>query len=213
MTVSSIIVTYNRKAELLRCIEAVLSQTIKPDNLLIVNNASTDGTENAVYQMFGAFVPMQQVDHDVVFKSVNSGITPVYLINKKSNSGGSGGFYIGLKAAHECFKTDCYWMMDDDGYPSIKCLERQLIYIERYDYVMPISIDIDNHDKLSWATKKRNGKKTISYLELKNDFGEIMPFIFPFNGSLLSLNLIKKVGYIKPELFIWGMITNIIIDV
>lgn len=95
-------------------------------------------------------------------------------------------------------------MMDDDGYPSAGCLEKQLAYLDKYDYVMPVSINIERHSQLSWATRLKGGGKTESYAELRSDWGEILPFVFPFNGSLLSKKIVDKVGYINPDLFIWG---------
>ena len=43
MTVYALIVTYNRRALLCECLEAVLSQTRRPDRVLVLVNASTDG--------------------------------------------------------------------------------------------------------------------------------------------------------------------------
>ena len=116
MSVTTIIVTYNRKDDLCRCIEAVLAQTVVPDNLLIVNNASTDNTENFLYEKFGNPVDKKRMDGDNILflQSINN--VSVYLINKSVNTGGAGGFYTGLKLAYEYFLTDYYWMMDDDGY-------------------------------------------------------------------------------------------------
>lgn len=204
MTVTAIIVTYNRQKDLLRCINAVLKQTKRPDNLLIINNASTDDTIGMINQMFGDFEEVCHFEQDVISKTKQINSIPIYLVNKSVNTGGAGGFYIGLKIAHQYLSTDYYWMMDDDGYPSEDCLKQQLIYSEKYDYVMPVSIDIDNHLQLSWPTKKKDNVKTSLYQDLKDSWGVFMPFVFPFNGCLFSANLVQKVGYIKPELFIWG---------
>lgn len=42
--VCAVIVTYNRKELLRECLKAVLGQTRPPDHILVVDNASTDGT-------------------------------------------------------------------------------------------------------------------------------------------------------------------------
>lgn len=52
MKVTAVIVTYNRKKDLLRCLQAVLSQTQKIDDVVIVNNASTDGTYEELCKFF-----------------------------------------------------------------------------------------------------------------------------------------------------------------
>ena len=84
-SVSAIIVTYNRINELIRCIDAVLEQSIISDKIVIVNNASTDDTEKIINEKYS---------------------DSVILINLPSNTGGSGGFYTGLQYAHENLKTD-----------------------------------------------------------------------------------------------------------
>ena len=182
-SVSVVIVTYNRKNDLLRCIDAVKAQSYKPDNIVVVNNASTDSTETTVTERYGQ---------------------SVILLNLPENTGGSGGFYTGLKYAHENLKTDLYWLMDDDGFPSHNCLEMLVSESDSYDYIMPASIDIENHEKLSWAVRKRNGKKTEVYQELKNDWGKILDYVTPFNGVLLTKKCVDEVGYINKDFFIWG---------
>lgn len=50
--VCAVIVTYNRKALLRECLKAVLSQTRPPDHVLVVDNASTDGTPEMLQEEF-----------------------------------------------------------------------------------------------------------------------------------------------------------------
>lgn len=45
ITVATIIVTYNRKNSLLKCIEAVCLQSRQPDIIYIIDNNSNDGTD------------------------------------------------------------------------------------------------------------------------------------------------------------------------
>lgn len=180
--VSCVIVTYNRSKDLIRCLTSVKSGSVTPDSIVVVNNASTDDTKEVVSKNF----------------------PEVILINLEKNTGGSGGFYEGLLYAHKNLKSDYYWLMDDDGYPSKNCLEMLLSKSSEYDYVMPASIDIDNHEKLSWAVRKRDKKKTESYQELKASWGQILDYVTPFNGILLSKKCVDEVGYINPQFFLWG---------
>lgn len=114
------------------------------------------------------------------------------------------GFHMGLKCACEQLDSDFIWLMDDDGYPTPNCLEQLLLYIDNYNYIMPTSIDINNHSQLSWPTRTRNGKKTILYDELKESWGAIMDYVTPFNGVLLTKQCVERVGYIREDFFIWG---------
>lgn len=40
----AIVVTYNRKKLLKECLEAIYTQTVRIDTLILIDNASTDGT-------------------------------------------------------------------------------------------------------------------------------------------------------------------------
>jgi rhamnopyranosyl-N-acetylglucosaminyl-diphospho-decaprenol beta-1,3/1,4-galactofuranosyltransferase len=99
--VIAVVVTYNRQALLSECITALRNQTRKPDAILIVNNGSTDNTEQWL---------QQQPD--------------IHFINQK-NVGSSGGFSTGINWA---FKNGYSWIwcMDDDGYPKEDALNNIL---------------------------------------------------------------------------------------
>jgi rhamnopyranosyl-N-acetylglucosaminyl-diphospho-decaprenol beta-1,3/1,4-galactofuranosyltransferase len=205
LNITAIIVTYNRTAELIRCIKAILSQTHKVTAILVIDNAS-DGTFYEVcrelYQSAADKIPSLLIDQLMVLPPVK-GIN-IYYEYKGINSGGAGGFYSGLKTANEVLHADYFWLMDDDGYPSEDCLEKQLSLTDRYDYVMPVGINTEDHAELSWPTRKRNKRRTIYYDELKQSWGAIMNYVIPFNGSLLSKFCIDSVGYINKDFFIWG---------
>ncbi len=102
--VIAVVVTYNRQALLSECITALRNQTRKPDAILVVNNGSTDNTEQWLQQQ-----------SDITF------------ITQK-NVGSSGGFATGLTNA---FKSGYTWMwcMDDDGYPRADALQNLLAEI------------------------------------------------------------------------------------
>jgi glycosyltransferase involved in cell wall biosynthesis len=48
LTVSALIPTYNRRAHTLRAIESVLAQTLPVDEIIVVDDGSTDGTAEAI---------------------------------------------------------------------------------------------------------------------------------------------------------------------
>ena len=43
--ITAVVVTYNRRELLIRCIEHLRKQTVKLDNIIVINNGSTDGTD------------------------------------------------------------------------------------------------------------------------------------------------------------------------
>lgn len=202
-TVTGIVVTYNRKEALARCLEALFQQTQKITQILVIDNASTDGTLDYLEDKF-EFVLTHPLVADHLVEAFSRKGTKVYLYRNSENGGGSLGFHMGMKIAHTQFKSDLYWMMDDDGYPDSKCLDQLMAVSDQYDYIMPTSIDITDHQRLSWPVRKRSGKKTTSYSELQSDWGNIMDYVTPFNGILLSQRCLEVVGYINKDFFIWG---------
>lgn len=101
MIIAAVIVTFNRLELLKKCIDAVRNQTRKVDEIIVVNNGSTDGTKEWLEK---------QKD--------------LTIINQE-NLGGAGGFYTGIKTAYES-GFDWVWCMDDDCLPKESCLELQL---------------------------------------------------------------------------------------
>lgn len=102
--VTAVVVTYNRKELLTACLEALLQQTRRPDRILVINNASTDGTE-ALFAPGGAFAKPE-----------------IELVTLSENVGGAGGFAEGIRRAAYGGKS-AIWIMDDDTIPTPGALE------------------------------------------------------------------------------------------
>lgn len=98
-TVCAVVVTHNRSAVLRECLQAVTGQTRAPDTILVVDNASTDGTRAIVAAEF----PSAEV------------------LVLATNEGSSGGFHEGMKAA-AARGFDWLWVMDDDTIPNADAL-------------------------------------------------------------------------------------------
>jgi rhamnopyranosyl-N-acetylglucosaminyl-diphospho-decaprenol beta-1,3/1,4-galactofuranosyltransferase len=132
--VIAVVVTYNRQALLSECINALRNQTRKPDAILVVNNGSTDNTEQWLQQQ-----------------------TDVISINQK-NIGGAGGFSTAIQAGYKK-GYEWIWCMDDDGAPKEDALE-QLLAVECNDLTLLNCAVINKDDKKSfvWNT---GGHKSI----------------------------------------------------
>lgn len=97
----ALVVTYNRKELLVENIQALKSQSHSDFDILIIDNASTDGTEEYIKEYLK--------DNG---KYINTG----------KNLGGAGGFSLGIKKALEN-DYDYAWLMDDDTVPTENALE------------------------------------------------------------------------------------------
>ena len=197
MIIHAVIVTYNRKELLLRCVRALLGQNIPLSAVYIIDNASVDGTKEFLIENN----VLDHIGNDDT-KQINT--TDIRYFQLKENGGGAGGFHAGMKLADQG-KPDYMWIMDDDGYPSEDCLEKQLNLVGCFDYIMPISLDTEKKDELTWFVRDAQKKWTRSYSELYASFKNgIMEYAVPFNGLLMSRNIIEQVGLPKKEMFIWG---------
>lgn len=58
MSVSAVIPTYNRRTQVLRAIDSVFAQTIPVDEVIVVDDGSTDGTCQAILGQYGARVTL-----------------------------------------------------------------------------------------------------------------------------------------------------------
>ena len=101
-TVCAIVVTFNRCELLMTALDRLEHQTRRPEAVLVVDNASTDGTH-------GALLRRQGID----------------VLRLERNIGGAGGFARGLREAH-ARGYDWYWLMDDDTFVDERCLEALL---------------------------------------------------------------------------------------
>ena len=102
--VTAVVVTWNRKGLLLECLDCLKRQTAKAD-ILVVDNASTDGTGEALQPL------------------VEAG--EIACVNPGKNLGGAGGFQFGVKAAVKA-GCDYVWIMDDDSMPAPTALAELL---------------------------------------------------------------------------------------
>ncbi|MDE8035554.1 glycosyltransferase family 2 protein [Actinobacillus equuli subsp. equuli] len=187
--ICAVVVTYNRKELLLNCLQALQAQSYPVDHIVVVNNASTDGTVDFLHTK-------GWLDND-----------KFTLVTLDTNQGGAGGFYAGIEFAYQR-GFDYIWLMDDDGFPSITCLEKLTGYSSEKSYIGPIVLDPKTQDKLSFALRIPSTITVIdSYSEIPPELKQsntIFNIILPFNGTLISTNLVKKIGLIEKDYFIWG---------
>jgi rhamnopyranosyl-N-acetylglucosaminyl-diphospho-decaprenol beta-1,3/1,4-galactofuranosyltransferase len=104
-----VVVTHDRRELLAEALDAIGGQTRVPDTVVVVDNASSDGTPDLVRTRFP--------DAD--------------LIESPRNTGGAGGFATGIARALERGAT-AVWLMDDDTLPEPGALAELLTVFGRH---------------------------------------------------------------------------------
>lgn len=172
--VLAVVVTYNRKELLDECLDAIASQTYKCD-IMVVDNASSDGTENFVKQ-----------------KNQNN----IIYHNMGRNTGGAGGFNYAARFAVEN-EYDFAWLMDDDCIPHNDALEKLLEADKKYG-------GKDNYGFLSskvlWTDGNECRMNRPKFLDKKKNLVSQSSFVSIF----LPTQTIIKAGLPIKDFFIWG---------
>ncbi|NAS19301.1 glycosyltransferase [Clostridium butyricum] len=180
-SVSAIIVTYNRKEMLLECINSLKNQSYSIDEIIIINNCSTDGTTDMLKE----------------FKET------LTIINLDKNIGGAGGFNNGIKYAYNK-GYDLFWLMDDDTIPENNALE---ILLDEYAVLNENeNIGFLASDVL-WKDKKPCLMNIVTPLSVFNEFierGNVKIQKATFVSLLLTKQAVKKCGLPIKEFFIWA---------
>ena len=187
--ICAIVVTYNRKELLDKCLNALLNQSTKVDNIVVIDNASTDGTQDLLEQKYQGLVTNHKME---------------------TNTGGAGGFYEGIKTALSG-EYDWVWAMDDDTIPHDNCLEmlmkakEKIIRFDRNPAFFASAIYGENNECMNVPLIdeciEENG-----YPAWYRFLGESIITIkcATFVSVLFNRHAIEKCGLPYRDFFIWG---------
>ena len=176
--IAAVVVTYNRLELLKKCLQSIKSQTHKVDEIIVVNNSSTDGTEEWLNS---------QKDLTVI---------------TQENSGSAGGQYTGIKYAYEK-GYDWIWSIDTDIILFENALEILLVHSKIKNVGFLSSNIFYSNEELAHANIPELGKpyEILSAIA----FNKPIPILAASFGSLLvRREVIRKVGLPCKEFFIWG---------
>ena len=182
---AAVVVTYNRLELLKRNIEALLAQTAACD-ILLVDNASTDGTGEA----------MRALEQAGKIQYRNTG----------ANLGGAGGFNYGMRWAVEA-GYQYVWIMDDDCLPNPDALEKLLEADsllggpENYGFLSSAVLWTDGRECV--MNRQKIAKDFYRHVELLKH-GVIQIQQATFVSLLFPRESILRFGLPIKEFFIWG---------
>ena len=180
--ITAVVVTFNR-LELLQRLVPRLVSTPQLDEVVVVDNASTDGTGEWLSGLDG----------------------PLVTRTLQENLGGAGGFAEGLRCAMDR-GADLVWLMDDDGLPDTDCLE-VLLRHDRLDFWGPVVVDEADPERLVFPIRLPGGTRVVHAMKdvrAAADRGLIPGMVIPFNGVLVTRELVERIGLPRAEFFIWG---------
>ncbi len=186
LSVAAVVVTYNRLNLLQESIAAIRLQSFPVSNIIVINNSSSDGTEEWLLK--------------------HPDITTV----TQPNRGGAWGFYEGVKRAYHA-NADWIWIMDDDSIPEPEALQKLADAIEitkeqgdSFGFFGSKVIWKDGSTHLMNRQVKLqdfHGKGSKEYYATKN----IEPVVFnSFVSFFVSREVVKKIGLPIKEFYIWA---------
>ena len=184
-TIAAIVVTYNRCRWLIECLNSLRHQTRPLDRIFIVDNASTDGTPEALRD--AGYLNDRNIEY----------------CRMPKNTGGAGGFSEGLKRAYEA-KYDWFWLMDDDVEALPEALERLLPYRLRSGCIHGRRVDADG-EFVPWGEFFDPHTVTTTPIHDKLFAGDRQVEelnVACFEGMLVSREVVSQIGFPDPSYFI-----------
>jgi rhamnopyranosyl-N-acetylglucosaminyl-diphospho-decaprenol beta-1,3/1,4-galactofuranosyltransferase len=178
--VCALIVTHNRRELLAEAVAAVLGQSRRPDSVLVLDNASNDGSAEMLAERY----------------------SEVTVVSLPRNEGGAGGFHHGVEEAVRS-GSDYVWLMDDDTIPEPTALE-ELLKAPNGSLVASKVVWTDgslhpmNRPLLAW-------KQLEAMLASSEDKSGLVPIrAATFTSLLLHRSVVEAHGLPRKEFFIWS---------
>ena len=184
MKIAAVVVTYNRLELLRQCMQHLLSQSV-PCDILLVDNASEDGTRKWA-------------------ESLARENARVLYRNTGKNIGGAGGFNTGMRWAAEAGYSHV-WIMDDDTLPAPDALEMLLeadaLVGGEYGFLSSVVLWTDGREcKMNRPKLKKAYYERIELLQN----GVILAEQATFVSCLFRTETVIRAGLPIREFFIWG---------
>lgn len=177
MNVIAVVVTYNRYELLKECLGMFHGMSVKPSKVIVVDNASTDGTS----------VFLEQMGKDPLYK----------IVTLEKNIGGAGGFSYGIRLAVE-EGCDWVWLMDDDTIPGVDSLELlcdRVASDSTIGFASSRVVWTDGNDHAMNIPKFAQGEEGVEGCKFLDSAS--------FVSLMVRSSVVKNIGLPYKEFFIW----------
>ena len=188
-----VVVTFNRCELLQECLNALLSQSYENYKIFLINNASTDNTEEIIKEKY--------ITHP-----------NISYFNTGENLGGAGGFNYGMKKA---LQDDCdyIWLMDDDTIVQNESLEKLVACAEskndRFGFLSSNVRFVDGSPcKMNVPTLRKDPMKRgvdwLDHYDFKTESNNLELSHATFVAFFVKSSVAREVGLPIKEFFIWA---------
>jgi GT2 family glycosyltransferase len=180
-----IIVTFNRLPLLKQVVAGIKSQTLKPTDILVVNNSDQSDTSE--------------------WLAIQEGIIEI----RQANTGSSGGQYTGFKYALDN-GYDWIWTMDDDVVPDSQCLEMLINEASEDSIIAPLRYSPDNNGIYTEAIEYNltNPFRSFWIRIINPDDYQKSKLVqvsgLAFEGPLIPVSIVKRIGLPEKDFFIFA---------
>lgn len=192
MNVAVVLVTFNRLECLKHALECYKKQSIQPSHVIVVNNASTDGTA----EFLNEWLTYEQTSFEK------------QVINLPENTGGSGGFYAGLERARD-LDVDWIWLSDDDAYPEagVFSVFDSWLKVNDGEEVAALCTAVTSHGEFDTGHRRRLTQSGIRLIDTSVQDDEYKSSftlnLFTFVGVAVKTSVVRKIGLPEKDFFIW----------
>ncbi|HET8605101.1 MAG TPA: glycosyltransferase [Marmoricola sp.] len=186
--VVAVVVTWNRLALLQEAIAAVRAQSHEPVAVVVVDNASTDGTGEL---LSSAYSREQRLD----------------VVTLTGNTGGAGGFAAGIERAL-VHRPDLVWLLDDDTVPTPTAAAELVRCWQEYDGPRPALLAsrvvwTDGRDHPMNTPRRRPGVRPPE-VEAARRVGTVPIRSASFVSVMCDAGVVRERGLPVAAYFLWN---------
>lgn len=183
--VAVVVVTFNRPDYLKTLLQSLAVMTTPPDRVVVVDNASTAPTAEAITAAAALFPAGVLVNHRL-----------------DTNTGGSGGFSAGVAKALE-LRCDWFWLMDDDVEALPDALTHLLGWGQRFKCVHGRRYDFDGSPFFWQPIFQEFLGVPLPYIRDPFQTADFMLMNSGcFEGMFIHREVVEKIGLPDPRFFI-----------